>query len=255
MTATRKERDILLTDEVEPRPSGGVAGARAGVKCLHAHYADTAAGNDNPVGAIVAPQDRATRLPDRLRGKRRAKPGMERTTMTVSTRRVAAVDIGTNSMRLLIVMENDDSWIELGRWERVTGLGRGVDADGVLNDEAVDRTLLALAEFGARMNDAKVSQRRAVATSAARDAANRDSFFDRAELALGVRPELITGEEEARLAFAGASDDSDQPILVVDIGGGSTELVDAKGATSVPNRFGSTDRSSARRATGCRRQS
>ncbi len=152
--------------------------------------------------------------------------------MTVRTRRVAAVDIGTNSMRLLIVMENGDSWIELGRWERVTGLGRGVDADGVLNDEAIDRTLLALAEFGARMNDAKVSQRRAVATSAARDAANRDSFFDRAELALGVRPEVISGEEEARLAFAGASDDTDKAILVVDIGGGSTELVDANGATS-----------------------
>lgn len=146
--------------------------------------------------------------------------------------KVAAVDIGTNSMRLLMIQEIGDGTVELGRWERVTGLGSGVDANGRLSEEAIDRTLLALAEFGARMNKAQVSQRRAVATSAARDASNRDQFFDRAELALGVRPELISGEEEARLAYVGSvAGRADNP-LVVDIGGGSTEFVTASGGMS-----------------------
>ncbi|MGH8959315.1 MAG: exopolyphosphatase [Acidimicrobiia bacterium] len=145
---------------------------------------------------------------------------------------MAAVDIGTNSMRLLLVQQVGSGLVELGRFERVTGLGRGVDSTGVLSEEAIDRTLLALAEFGARMNQARVARRRAVATSASRDAANSEQFFDRAELALGVRPELISGEEEARLAFAGASHERPGPLLIIDIGGGSTEFVTAAGGTS-----------------------
>jgi len=145
---------------------------------------------------------------------------------------MAAVDIGTNSMRLLIVRQIGDETVELGRWERVTGLGTGVDQGGTFSEEAMDRTLLALAEFGGRMNKAEVRRRRAVATSAARDAANRDQFFDRAEIALGVRPELISGEAEAQLAFAGASAGRAGPLLVIDIGGGSTEFVTASGGTS-----------------------
>ena len=135
-------------------------------------------------------------------------------------------------MRLLLVQKVGSGLVELGRFERVTGLGRGVDANGRLSEEAIDRTLLALAEFGARMKDAKVDRRRAVATSASRDASNSEEFFDRAELALGVRPELITGEEEARLSFAGASRDHAGSLLVIDIGGGSTEFVTAAGGTS-----------------------
>lgn len=146
--------------------------------------------------------------------------------------KVAAVDIGTNSMRLLMVQEIGDGTVELGRWERVTGLGTGVDESGRLSEEAMDRTLLVLAEFGARMNKAQVSKRRAVATSAARDASNRDQFFDRAELALGVRPELISGEEEARLAYSGAVAGRGDNPLVIDIGGGSTECVTSQGGTS-----------------------
>ncbi|HJQ95365.1 MAG TPA: Ppx/GppA phosphatase family protein [Acidimicrobiia bacterium] len=148
------------------------------------------------------------------------------------TIKAAAVDIGTNSMRLLLVQKVGSGLVELGRFERVTGLGRGVDANGRLSEEAIDRTLLALAEFGARMKDAKVDRRRAVATSASRDASNSEQFFDRAELALGVRPELIAGEEEARLSFAGASRDHGGSLLVIDIGGGSTEFVTAAGGTS-----------------------
>ncbi|HJU51119.1 MAG TPA: exopolyphosphatase [Acidimicrobiia bacterium] len=135
-------------------------------------------------------------------------------------------------MRLLLVQQVGSGIVELGRFERVTGLGRGVEAAGLLSEEAMDRTLLALAEFGARMNEARVDRRRAVATSASRDAANSGLFFDRAELALGVRPELISGEEEARLAFAGASRGRPEPLLVIDIGGGSTEFVTHTGGTS-----------------------
>lgn len=146
--------------------------------------------------------------------------------------KVAAVDIGTNSMRLLVVHQVGDGLVELGRYERVTGLGRGVDATGELSKEAMDRTLLALAEFGGRMREMGVERRRAVATSASRDAGNREEFFDRAELALGVRPEMISGDEEANLAFVGATSRTVEagphlpgPHLVVDIGGGSTEFV------------------------------
>jgi len=145
--------------------------------------------------------------------------------------KVAAVDIGTNSMRLLIV----DDGVELGRWERVTGLGRGRDADGTLTSVAMDRTLLALAEFGGRMSQSGVEKMRAVATSASRDAPNRAEFFDKAELALGVRPELISGEEEAGFSFAGATTGTSlpPPHMVVDIGGGSTEFVTAEGGVSL----------------------
>ena len=135
-------------------------------------------------------------------------------------------------MRLLLVQQVGSGVVELGRFERVTGLGRGVDAAGMLSEEAMDRSLLALAEFGGRMKEARVDRRRAVATSASRDAANSAPFFDRAELALGVRPELISGEEEARLAFAGASGQHPEPLLVIDIGGGSTEFVTRAGGTS-----------------------
>jgi exopolyphosphatase/guanosine-5'-triphosphate,3'-diphosphate pyrophosphatase len=149
--------------------------------------------------------------------------------------KAGAVDIGTNSMRLLIVEEVGSGLVELGRWERVTGLGRGVDASGVLNEAAIDRTLLALAEFGGRMADLGVARRTAVATSASRDAANREDFFDRAELALGIRPTLISGHEEAGISYQGATVGLDfpRPYLVVDIGGGSTEFVTENGARSI----------------------
>lgn len=116
----------------------------------------------------------------------------------------------------------------------MTGLGRGVDATGELSEEAMDRTLLALSEFGGRMREMGVERRRAVATSASRDARNREMFFDRAELALGVRPEMISGDEEAALAFAGATSRTGEPAphLVIDIGGGSTEFVTVEGGRS-----------------------
>ena len=144
--------------------------------------------------------------------------------------RVGVVDIGTNSMRLLVT----DGVEDVGRWVEVTGLGRGVDRTGTLSPDRIEETLAALARFGAEMDASGVGRRAAIATSASRDAANREDFFDLAESALGVRPRLITGEEEARLAFAGATQqvDAATPIVVSDIGGGSTEFVTAEDEVS-----------------------
>jgi exopolyphosphatase / guanosine-5'-triphosphate,3'-diphosphate pyrophosphatase len=136
----------------------------------------------------------------------------------------AAVDIGTNSMRLLIVT---DDGRELGRWARVTGLGKGLDATGSLAEDAIARTVEVLADYGRLAAEHGVTRARAVATSASRDAANREAFFDRAEAALGFRPEVIPGTEEAGLAYEGATAGApgEGPHVVIDIGGGSTEFV------------------------------
>lgn len=144
---------------------------------------------------------------------------------------VGVVDIGTNSMRLLIT----DGVDEAGRWVEVTGLGRGVDRTGFLSPEGIEDSLAALTRFGREMDDAAVERRLAIATSAARDASDREAFFDLAQSALGVRPTLITGEVEARLAFAGATAGSDiePPVVVSDIGGGSTEFVTADTGVSI----------------------
>lgn len=137
--------------------------------------------------------------------------------------RVAAVDIGTNSVRLL-VLEQDGSELEMN--VTVVGLGRGVDHTGRLSDAAVERTLRVLDEYRRRAQALGVDRLGAVATSASRDAVNRDDFFDRAEGALGVRPDLISGTTEAELTFEGAVGglSGPGPFLVIDIGGGSTEF-------------------------------
>jgi exopolyphosphatase / guanosine-5'-triphosphate,3'-diphosphate pyrophosphatase len=138
---------------------------------------------------------------------------------------VAAVDIGTNSVRLLIT---DSAGRTLAREMQITRLGQGVDVAGVLADEAIARTVSVLAQYGELARKHAVHKLRATATSAARDAKNREVFFAAAERALGVRPELIPGEEEAALSFRGATTGVSRalaPFLVVDIGGGSTEFV------------------------------
>lgn len=137
--------------------------------------------------------------------------------------KVGVVDIGTNSMRLLITDGSEAS----GRWVEVTGLGEGVDRTGVLSEAAMDRTVKALEGFGEQMTSAGVGARAAMATSATRDAANREVFLDRAEHALGVRPEVISGGREGIFSYDGATLDFDveDPVWVSDIGGGSTEIV------------------------------
>lgn len=142
---------------------------------------------------------------------------------------VAAIDLGTNSTRLLVV---DDKGQTLGRLMRITRLGEGVDRTGLLAEAAMGRTLEVLDEFKTVMDGLGVVRVRATATSAARDAANRDEFASRVADRIGTAPEILGGHEEARLTFLGAVSDLDPdagPYLVIDVGGGSTELV-AQGA-------------------------
>ncbi len=140
---------------------------------------------------------------------------------------VAAIDIGTNSVRLLIAEAEGEGlrWIE--RRTVVTGLGAGVDATGRLAADPMGRTIGVLAAYGSALRSAGVARKLAVATSAVRDAANREEFLDLAEHALGTRPEVIDGAAEARLAFRGATSgiSGGAPYLVIDPGGGSTEFV------------------------------
>lgn len=139
--------------------------------------------------------------------------------------RLAAIDCGTNSTRLLVA---DPEGRALARLMRITRLGQGIDASGRLEAEGIRRTVAVLEEYRAVMESLGVSAGRAVATSAARDAANGSQFLDAAERACGLRPELLSGEEEGRLAFAGATAELDPaggPYLVLDLGGGSTELI------------------------------
>lgn len=147
--------------------------------------------------------------------------------MTETALSVAAVDCGTNSTRLLVLGEDGG---RLERRSRITRLGAGVDRTGRLDPAAVDRTVAVLAEYRQLLeaHGVKEGRVRAAATSATRDADNAGDFLDRAEAALGVRPEVIEGVEEGRLSYRGATadlDSSEGPFLVVDVGGGSTELI------------------------------
>jgi len=142
--------------------------------------------------------------------------------------RVAAVDCGTNSIRLLVADVSADGLRDVHREMRVVRLGQGVDATGVLVPAAIERTRVALAEYAAVMRSTGVERVRMVATSATRDAANRDDFFAMVRATLGTEAEVISGDEEARLSFTGAVGDlepDDGPFVVVDVGGGSTEVV------------------------------
>ncbi len=138
---------------------------------------------------------------------------------------VAAVDIGTNSVRMLL---SDERGRELARPMHMTRLGQGVDVTGRLAPEAIARTLAVLQQYRELAQRAGAHSVAAIATSAARDASNGEEFFDAAERALGVRPQLLSGDEEARLSFRGATADiapEAGPFLIIDLGGGSTELV------------------------------
>ena len=149
---------------------------------------------------------------------------------------VAAIDCGTNSTRLLVARADGRSMLALERLMRITRLGQGVDRHRALAPDAIQRTVTVLEEYRQVMARFDVGPVRMTATSAARDAANRDDFFVAAEEAIGVRPELLDGEEEGRLSFKGATrelDPHDGPFLVVDIGGGSTEFAVEGAAMSV----------------------
>ncbi len=142
---------------------------------------------------------------------------------------MAAIDCGTNSTRLLVA---DATGGTVERLMRITRLGQGVDATGRLAPEAIDRCVSVLAEFRQVMDRLGVARGRLAATSAARDAANGAEFLRRAGEVTGLEPELLSGVDEGRLSLTGAVADldlADGPFLVLDIGGGSTELVAADG--------------------------
>ena len=143
--------------------------------------------------------------------------------------RLAAIDIGTNSVRLLVADLDGPTGplTTLDRRTRITRLGQGVNEARVLDGEAIARTLTVLEEYADAIRAHGVARVRMTATSASRDASNRDDFFDPAERLVGVRPELISGDEEAALEYAGATHDlaEPEPYLLVDVGGGSTEFI------------------------------
>ncbi len=157
------------------------------------------------------------------------------------TKRVAAIDCGTNSLRLLIADADSASHqlTDVARRMEIVRLGQGVDATGMLAPEALERTLRVLAEYASEIRGAGAAAVRMVATSATRDASNAADFVRGVRATLGVAPEVISGREEATLSFAGATAEfaaagragaggappPEPPYLVVDIGGGSTEFV------------------------------
>jgi exopolyphosphatase/guanosine-5'-triphosphate,3'-diphosphate pyrophosphatase len=145
--------------------------------------------------------------------------------------RVAGIDCGTNSIRLLVadVDPATGALVDVERTMEVVRLGQGVDRTGRIAPEALERALVATRRYAARCAELGVEAIRYVATSATRDAENRSEFVDGVRAAIGVEPEVIDGAEEARLSFRGATgvlgSRHPGPLLVVDLGGGSTELV------------------------------
>ena len=149
----------------------------------------------------------------------------------MTVRRSAAIDCGTNSIRLLIADVDADrgTAVDVVREMTVVRLGEGVDATGAFSASALERTFAACRTYAEILRDAGSPPMRFVATSASRDVSNRTEFIDGVHTILGVRPEVISGQEEGALSFAGATagipPGAASPFLVVDIGGGSTEFV------------------------------
>lgn len=144
--------------------------------------------------------------------------------------RHAAIDCGTNAIRILIADVSGGRVIDVVREMRTVRLGEGVDATGEFSEAALQRTFAACDEYSQLLADNPVESLRFIATSASRDVSNRAQFFSGVHQRLGVEPEVIAGEEEAELSFVGAIRGIDMsllrdPILVADIGGGSTEYV------------------------------
>jgi exopolyphosphatase/guanosine-5'-triphosphate,3'-diphosphate pyrophosphatase len=143
---------------------------------------------------------------------------------------VAIVDIGSNSIRLLIADKTDDDEItELDRQANVTRLGQGVDTSNRLADDAIERTYKVLADYAQRMDKHDCDERIAVLTSAVRDSDNGEEFAETVKERYGITPHVLKGDEEARLTYLGATSERDPAdttqTLVLDIGGGSTEMI------------------------------
>ena len=212
------ERDAAIDPaHTGPRPFGGVGGTRIGVKCLHAHFGWWLAVGDDPVGQWVADKLDVSREDYVVVNNQRTRP--------VFTSPVAAIDIGTNSTNLLIV---DPQGNEIVREVNVTRLGKGVAASGLLDDSAIAATVQQLAVYASLLKQHSVETFRVTATEACRRASNANIFLDQAETTLGKRPEIISGVLEGQLAFRGALsklEPHNGTTIVVDIGGGSTEIM------------------------------
>lgn len=154
--------------------------------------------------------------------------------------RVAAIDVGTNSTRLLVAEDQAGGFRSIDRRMVITRLGQGVDRSRVLAPEALDRTLRTIADYAATCGELGVDRIRVTGTSAVRDARNRDEFFEGVRKLTGSEAEVLTGEEEARATFLGTLSDLEEggTVVVVDIGGGSTELIVG---TAEPERLVSLD--------------
>jgi exopolyphosphatase/guanosine-5'-triphosphate,3'-diphosphate pyrophosphatase len=144
--------------------------------------------------------------------------------------RVAGIDCGTNSIRLLVADVADGRLVDVVRRMEIVRLGEGVDRTGRFGDAAHARTFAALDDYAEQVRSLGAERVRMVATSATRDAANREVFVDGVRARIGVEPDVVSGDEEAALSFAGATaelsaTDVAAPYLVCDIGGGSTEFV------------------------------
>ena len=217
------ERDAAIDPaHTGPRPFGGVGGTRIGVKCLHAHFGWWLAVGNDPVGQWVADKLDISR-DDYVVAENSAV--INKRSRPVFTSPVAAIDIGTNSTNLLIV---DPQGNEIVREVNVTRLGKGVAASGRLEDSAIAATVQQLAIYASLLKQHNVETFRVTATEACRRASNANTFLDQAEATLGKRPEIISGEAEGNLAFSGALsklDPHDGTTIVIDIGGGSTEIM------------------------------
>jgi exopolyphosphatase/guanosine-5'-triphosphate,3'-diphosphate pyrophosphatase len=210
------ERGEILSGSEE---WGGVGGTRRGIKCLHAHYAHHLAGGDDVVGRWTA---------ERVEPVHPEEPGG----------RVAAIDQGTNSTRLLVLEPRGpgDDPLEISRDMRITRLGKDVDGTRRLDPGSIERTLDAVGRFARRGRALHAERIRLGATSAVRDASNRREFLDRVRDLIDGEPEVIDGEREAALSFLGGTRGLDRelgPFLLMDIGGGSTEFVFGREPTVV----------------------
>ncbi len=146
----------------------------------------------------------------------------------IGLKRVAAIDCGTNSIRLLVADVSRSVLLDVTRRMEIVRLGEGVDRTGEFSAEAIERTRVVLADYTAALRELGAGRIRMVATSASRDVGNREAFREMVLSTLGQEPEVISGDEEAGLSFAGATRDLGRvaaPYLVLDIGGGSTEFV------------------------------
>jgi len=208
---------------------GGVGGTRTGLKCLHAHYANHVAGGDDVVGTWVS---------ERIEPVHEERSG-----------RVAAVDQGTNSIRLLVAEpDGRGGFADVGRDMVITRLGEGVDETGRLAPDALERTIEVLARYARRARALHAERIRVAATAVLRDASNADAYEGSVRELTGSALEIVSGEREAELSFLGATrglEDTEvgatPPYLVLDIGGGSTEFVlgDERPTAALSTQMGS----------------